>query len=140
MERPLLNDKAVFPDDSVLSKYLAAAKEAYDSLVHYVEENHPSAEVVWNYYNDGKAWLAKIVKKKKTICWLSVWDKKFKVVFYFTEKHEPEIKNLNINEKLLEDFLNHKLIGKLKPFVVDVEKSEDLEPIKKLVDFKEKLK
>ena len=50
----------------------------------------------WRYYNDGKAWLCKVVNKKKTVFWLSIWEHYFKTSFYFTEKHLESIDALNI--------------------------------------------
>jgi hypothetical protein len=48
------------------------------------------------HYNDGKAWLCKLAHKKKTVCWVSIWDKFFKTIFYFTAKNDRDIEALPI--------------------------------------------
>jgi len=91
---------------------------------------------VWKYYKDGKSWLCRILHKKKTVFWLSVWDGYFKAGFYFTEKHEQGIADLEIDEKVKEEFKNAKLIGKLKPLVFTIEGSASIADILQTALFK----
>lgn len=51
--------------------------------------------------SDGKAWLCKVVFKKKTGFWLSVWDGFFKAGFYFVERHCPGIHELEIDDSII---------------------------------------
>ena len=47
-----------------------------------------------------KAWLYKVTKKKKTICWVSIYDNKFKTGFYFSDKAEDLITNSKLNYQI----------------------------------------
>lgn len=134
----VLTDKNVFPDDTVLAKHLGRTKEIYDSLISFLCDKDNIIE--WNFYKDGKSWLCKVIKKKKTICWISVWEKYFKVTFYFGLKFDDEIKKLDISDDLKMKYLENKAIGKIKPLTIEVTASEQLVYIKKLIEFKEKLK
>ena len=86
------------------------------------------------------AWLAKVVYKKKTILWLSVWKGFFKTSFYFTEKHLEAIAALNISENIKQEFAMAKTAGKLIPMIIDISTDEQLEDLLTVVQFKKSLK
>ena len=136
MERPLLNDQGEYPDDAVLARHLGRAKAAWDAFAAGVASGFPDASLEWRYYNDGKAWLCKVVRKKKTVCWVSVWDKSFRTTFYFTDKNDKEIAALPIAPDLKASYAAADRIGKLKPFTVVVGSKKALEPVFALVKYK----
>ena len=78
----------------------------------------------WNYYKDGNAWLCKVCLKKKTVFWLSVWDKYFRTGFYFSEKYRSGVMELDIGDDLKENFSQAKPIGKLIPLAISVNGKE----------------
>jgi hypothetical protein len=136
MEKPLLNDPGEFPDDAVLARYLGRAKAAWDSFAAGVGEALPDASLEWHYYNDGKAWLCKVTRKKKTVCWVSVWDKFFKTTFYFTAKNDLDIEGLPIASGLKDAYRAHKPIGALKPLTVEVKNKKALDAVFVLAKYK----
>ena len=140
MERPCLNDKDEFPDDEVLSRYLGKVKTVWDSFMDFLEESYPSFTGQWRYYNDGKSWLQKLTKKKKTISWISVWDKMFKTTFYFPERAEVLIINSKLKKEYIDKFVNGKRYGNTKGLTVEIKKTTDLVTTKKLIEIKEQLK
>jgi hypothetical protein len=140
MERPLLNDKDRYPDDDVLAAHLGKAKPAWDTFAADVAAGFGQGALEWRYYNDGKAWLCKVVHKKKTVCWVSVWDKLFKTTFYFTAKSDADIAALPISVELKEGYRAHPSIGKLKPLTVQVKTKKALEPVSVLLKYKSGLK
>jgi hypothetical protein len=125
-EQLLLRDENVFPDEDVLKTVLGDLYPVYREFIEKVTGEEYSLDIQWNYYKDGKSWLCKITKKKKTILWLSVWDGYFKTGFYFTEKSVEAILALEIEKDLKETFLSTKPIGKLKPLVIDINSREQL--------------
>ena len=74
------------------------------------------------------------------MCWISVWNKFFKVGFYFTEKTRLGINELNIENKIKEDFSQSKNIGKLIPLVINVFRKEQIDDVLKIIEYKKKLK
>lgn len=140
MEIPLLNDPLIEPDEMLLQHVLGTSFKAYSELLNSCSDSEFGFISEWQYYNDGHAWLCKVTFKKKTIFWISIWDRYFRVVFYFTAKHLDGINELNINQQLKNDFLNGKAIGKLLPFIVQVENTNHIDDILKLATFKKKLK
>ena len=96
--KPCLNDKDEYPDDEVLSRCLGKVKPAWDSFVALLDENYPSFSAEWRYYKDGNNWLCKVAKKKKTVCWVSVWINAFKATFYFPDRAEDPIVTSKLKE------------------------------------------
>jgi hypothetical protein len=140
MERPLLNDQTEYPSDEVLTRCLGKAKPAWDAFAAGIPERLPEASLEWRYYNDGKAWLCKLVRGKKTVCWISVWDKFFKTAFYFTQKSDKDIAALPIPAELKDRYREHAAIGKLKPLVIEVKTRKALDPVFVVVKYKAALK
>jgi hypothetical protein len=140
VEKPCLNDKSEYPDDKVLSRALGKAKGVWDSFAAFLDESCPSISREWRYYNDGKSWLYKITKKKKTICWVSVYPDMFKTTFYFPDRAEDLIKKSKLNKKCVDQFVNGKKYGKIRGITVEIKKPADLNATKKLIEIKERFK
>lgn len=141
MENQLLRDSDTFPSDEVIEKALGKSYPAYKEFIATVTSPAYGLNPEWNYYKDGKAWLCKVVYKKKTVCWLSVWDGFFKVSFFFTEKTYPGVAALDIDKMLRDDFVRNKTnIGKLIPLLINVSQSEQLDNIMKIILYKRSLK
>ncbi|HAM99908.1 MAG TPA: hypothetical protein DCQ26_15000 [Marinilabiliales bacterium] len=140
METPVLREKDIFPSKEVLEIALGDSYLAFEELIQKVTDTQYGLEPVWNYYNDGKAWLCKVCYKKKTIFWLSVWDKYFKTGFYFTEKTGLGIKELEIDNEIKESFNRNKPIGKLIPLTITISLKEQISDVLKVIEFKKSLK
>ena len=140
METPLLRDADIIPDTDVLQNVLGQSYSAYEELMKNISDPPLSLVPEWNYYKDGKAWLCKVVHKKKTVFWLSVWDKFFKTGFYFTGKTGPGISGLDIDESIKVEFFNREPIGKLLPLTLEIREKEQLSDLLKIVLYKKNLK
>ncbi len=140
MEKPCLNDPNEYPNDDVLSRYLGKVKSTWDSFIDLLKENYPLFASEWRYYNDGKNWLFKITKKKKTICWVSIYHNKFKTTFYFSDKAEDLITKSKLKKKYIDQFTNGKRYGKIRGITIEITKSTDLNTTKELMEIKEQLK
>lgn len=140
MDTLCLNNKDEFPSDKVLSRYLGETKELWDSFLQLLNINYPDLHVEWRYYHDGKSWLMKVTKKSKTICWVGVLNKKFRITFYFSDKANMLIKNSTLASKYIKQFMASKQYGKIKGITVLMKKETDLIAVKKLIGIKEQIK
>lgn len=140
METQLLRNPEILPSEEVLQDALKNSFPAYNELIKAITSNTLGLMPEWHYYNDGKAWLCKVVFKKKTIFWLSVWEQYFKIVFYFTEKHCEGIASLPIDEVIKEQFSKSKPIGKLLPLIINITDGSQLNDAFKIIEFKKSLK
>jgi len=140
MDKPCLNDKEEYPDDEVLSRCLGRGKRAWDTFLALLKESYPSFSGEWRYYNDGKSWLYKVTKKKKTICWVSVYPRLFKTTFYFPDRAEEFLTASPLKKEYVDQFIHGKRYGKIRGVTVDVKKPTDLSATKILIDIKEQVK
>ena len=140
MEKPQLKDPDVYPSDKVLKKVLGNAYSVFGELVKRVMSSEYALIMDWRYYKDGNAWLCKVVHKKKTIFWLSIWEGYFKTTFYFTEKTGKAISDLSIDKKLKETFYRSKSIGRLIPLTTVVSDRKQIPDLLRIIDYKKNLK
>jgi hypothetical protein len=136
LDRPLLNDPDEPPDDQLLSRHLGSAKAAWDEYVINVPAVVDGAEMSWRYYLDGKAWLCKVARKGRTICWISVWPDAFKATFYFGEKADADIQQLDIDVSLRQAFASSTRVGKLRPLQVEIRDGTHLADLYTLMRYK----
>jgi hypothetical protein len=140
MEIMLLKDKDILPTSEVIKNALGKSSKAFEQLMKAITTAEFNFDPQWHYYNDGKAWLCKVVYKKKTIFWLSVWDGFFKTGFYFTEKNCSGIDALDIDVAIVKDFKSTKPIGKLLPLTINVENEKQMNDVLKVAAYKKGLK
>jgi hypothetical protein len=140
MSNLVLNDKNTFPDDKVLTQYLGKSIKAWYSFICLLKDDYPQISTEWRYYNDGKRWLFKVTKKAKTICWVSVWNRYFKVTCYFNNRAEELIKKSLLDALLKKTWLQDVKSSNLRPITMEVRKKSDLKKIKILLELKESLK
>ena len=105
-----LKDPSVFPNEQILKTILGKSYKAFNELLKLYENN----EMIygWRYYNDGKAWLCKVQKKKRTIVWISAWKGYTQATIYVPEKYIKEIYKLEISEDTKEKIRKTKNVGK----------------------------
>jgi hypothetical protein len=140
-EDMLLRDPEIYPADEVVENIVPnEVFTVYKKVYEIITSEEAGLTPEWNYYKDGKAWLCKVIYKKKTVFWLSVWKHFIKAGFYFTEKYHPGVMNLPISEELKQRFQEATPSGKLIPLILDMDKDEQLEDLKKIINYKKSLK
>ena len=136
----MLDDPAVAPDAEVLARVLGKAYPVYEAVITSVTAPDCGIEPQWRWYNDGKAWLCKMVYKKKTVFWLSVWDGFFKAGFYFLERHCQGIHELDIDPAIKEALTVAKPFGTLYPVTLEMRKGEQIGDLLRIIGYKKKIK
>lgn len=140
MEPIVLTDKFVTPNEELVFSIIGDKSVFWKMIINYLHDNHPDISEVWKYYNDGKSWLFRTIKKKKTIFWIGVIEGTFRITFWFGDKAEPLLLNSDLPERLINDFGNAKRYGAIRPVTFTMTDSEDVECVKKLIEIKLKLK
>lgn len=136
MEGPLLRDEAEYPSDRVLARCLGRAKAAWDAFTARLAVDLSGASLEWRFYKDGKSWLCKVVHKKKTVCWVSIWDHAFRTTFYFTAGSDQEIDRLPIAQESRNAYRAQSSSGKLKPITIEVSSKKALGDVFTLIGYK----
>lgn len=133
-------DKENPPTEERIYSFIGEKKILWLDLMNFMKKNYPDAAGMWNYYNDGKQWLFKMVLKKKTIFWGAVLDNTFRITFYFGGKAEPVILASELPVEIKEGFINGKRYGKIRAISLNVSKLSDIEIIKTIIQIKVKMK
>ena len=139
-EKVVLSDKSVIPTDNYIFSIIGERKVHWVTIMKYLSENYPDAEGSWNYYNDGKQWLFKLVRKKKTVFWSSILTDTFRITFYLGNKAEPIIENSNLPQSIKEEFKTAKRYGLIRPVSFIIRDKTDVDNVLKMIDIKTKLK
>lgn len=129
-----LNDESTYPADSVLEKILGASWPAYSRLIEVFDDNGMTHE--WRYYRDGKAWLCKVQKNRRTIVWMSAWKGYVKATIYFPERHIDEVLKLEISDATLKMIAGTKNVGTSKPCMFEIKDAGILADFKTVMNFK----
>jgi len=138
MENQLLKDPNVKPDKDVLEKTLGKNYKKFTEFEGKI--NALGFILEWNYYNDGKNWLCKVLFKKKNYCWLSIWNTGFKLTFFFTEKTIKGVYDLDIDDKIMEIAKDIKPVGKFLPVIFLVSNKKRINDGIKILLYKAELK
>lgn len=139
-ENNTLSDKQIIPTDEVLFSIIGDKMDLWKILLNSVKDKYPDSLGGWNYYNDGKRWLFKMTRKKKTIFWAGVLEGTFRITFYFGDKAEPLIKESDLPQAIKDDFKTAKRYGSIRPVTIKVLDDSDVENVNKIVAIKQQLK
>lgn len=134
----ILKDKNIFPTNEVISDVLGSSFPAYETLSEMFADAGLTLE--WNYYNDGKAWLCKILSKKKNLGWLIVYPNFFRINAYFAERHLERIAEMDIAESIKEEFYQQKPSGKLIQMSINITDKDQVKDALTMILFKKGLK
>jgi hypothetical protein len=140
MEPIVLTDPTVQPTDEHIFEIIGGNSKYWEALVEYLYEKHLNITEEWRFYNDGKSWLYKAVRKKQTLYWIGVIKDTFRVTFWFGEKAEPIIEASTLPESIKEDFRNAKRYGQLRAISIEVRSDDDYANVIRVLELKAKMK
>jgi hypothetical protein len=136
----VLSDKLIIPTDDYIFSLLGEKRILWQSIMKHASENYKDISGNWNYYNDGKQWLFKLVQKKKTIFWSGILKETFRITFYFGDKAESIIDSSDLPRSIKDDFKTTKRYGAIRAISIKVFDSSDVDNVLKLIAIKHKLK
>jgi hypothetical protein len=139
-ENLILSDKQITPTDDYIFSIIGEKRILWQSIMNYVSENYKDISGSWNYYNDGKQWLFKLVRKKKTIFWVGILKDTFRITFWFGDKAEPMIESSDLPQTIKDNFKTAKKYGAIRAVSVKVFEPLDVDIVKKLIAIKQKIK
>lgn len=136
-----LSNPSVYPSDDLVFSLIGGKKVFWQKILKHILENNKDISWTWNYYNDGKQWLFKLVQKKKTIFWAAILATgEFRITFYFADKAEPLIYGSDLPQDVKENFKTAKKYGLIRPATQLINSETDVESVLKLAEIKIKLK
>ena len=140
MEPIVLTDPNVQPTEELIFSIIGENRVFWEKIVDHLYENHADITEEWRFYNDGKVWLYRALRKKNTIYWIGVQKDTFRVSFWISEKAIPMIESSDLPERIKEEYRNAKPFNHSRCVTVIMVSDEDLENVIKLIDLKLKIK
>jgi hypothetical protein len=140
MDPIILTDPKRFPDDEVIAGVLGKGYALWQAFFEELHAADPDIATEWRFYNDGKSWLMKATRKKKTIVWVGVHAKYFRITAYLTEKARAAVDASGLSADCKEQFATSKRYGKLIAVSVSFKKKTDIKSGLALVRLKLALK
>jgi Protein of unknown function (DUF3788) len=139
-ENLLLTDKQIYPTDEYIFSIIGDMKIFWQSIMNHMTNNYKDSAGEWNFYNDGKRWLFKMIYKKKTIFWAGILTDTFRITFYLGNKAETIIENSDLPQNIKEEFRTAKRYGLIRPVTFIVKNKTDVDNVLKMIDIKSKIK
>jgi len=140
MEPIVLTDPAVQPTDDLIFEIIGENAVYWEKLIDHLYDKHLNITEEWRYYNDGKSWLYKAVRKKQTLYWIGIIRDTFRVSFWFGDKAEPIIDASSLPDNIKEGFKTAKHYGLLRGISIEVRSDDDYTNVIKLLEIKAKIK
>lgn len=135
-QKTVLSDKDIQPNEELIATIIGDKQLIWKQMMAYLYDNNKDISEVWKYYNDGKSWLFRSLKKKKTIFWIKVLEDTFRIAFWYPIRLESAIMESNLPDSLKIQYKEAKSFNKMRGIYIDIQDSNDLINIKKLIDFK----
>lgn len=139
-ENLLLNDKQIVPDDKLIFSIIKDKKDLWQRIMKFMHDYYKDSAGEWNYYNDGKRWLFKMIYKKKTVFWLDILEDTFRISVWFPNRAEPAIDNSELPLSIKDEFKNAKKYGSTRAVSIVVKEEADVENVIKLIAIRVSLK
>jgi len=140
MEKQLLKNPDIYPTDEVLKDTLGTVYPVYRKLIDDITGNTLNLIPEWRYYKDGNAWLCKVVNKKRTVLWISVWEGYIIAGIYFSQKNYEGVFELPISEQIKRKFAEVNHIGRMILLIMNIDKMEQLPDLLTVIEYRNKQK
>ncbi len=127
MENPVLKNPDQYPSEEVIFSIIKKKKKLWLDFFEQIHQNYPDFSEEWRFYKDGTSWLMKVVRKSKTIFWLSLIEGGFRITFYFTDKFEEAILSSMISNELKNQFRNGKHYSKIRGLTITFSSKKEIE-------------
>jgi hypothetical protein len=139
-ENILFSDKNIKPTDELIFSIIGDKKILWQSIMNHMANNYKDSLGQWNFYNDGKRWLFKMIQKKKTLFWAGILTDTFRITFYLGNKAESIIENSDLPQSIKEEFRTAKRYGLIRPVSFIVYDNTDVDNVLKMIAIKNKIK
>lgn len=136
MEPIALTNSNITPDETQLASIIGDRLKYWQQIMQHLASNYEHTSEVWRFYNDGKCWLFRTLRKKETIFWCGVYDGGFRVTFYFSDKIAHLIEESDLPLEVREEFATAKKFSTTRPVTINVTSDTDVFVVFRLISLK----
>jgi hypothetical protein len=140
MEPIVLTNPNVQPTEELIFSIIGENSVYWKHIIDYLYETHFDITEEWRFYNDGKSWLYRALRKKNTIYWIGIQKDTFRVSFWLSEKAEPIVEASSLPERIKEEYRNARRFKIGRCITVIIYSHEDFENVLKMIELKLKIK
>jgi len=131
------SDKAIIPNDGMVSGILGDAAAIWTELRSHVEDTYPNVVGEWKHYGKAAGWTYKLLSKKRNLLFAVPMYSCFKVRFCLGEKGCACVEaDGELSEDIKEAFRAATKYVEGRGIDIDVTRREQLETIKRLLKIK----
>jgi hypothetical protein len=135
-----LTDKNIIPTEELIFSLIGSNAVFWLRIMKYATDNYTQISSGWNYYNDGKRWLFKLMQKKKTVFWAALLNDTFRVTFWLGDKAEPYIEEAILPPAIKDEFRSARKSGAVRPISIVVREQSDADNVITLISIKHRIK
>jgi|WetSurMetagenome_2_1015567.scaffolds.fasta_scaffold331855_2 hypothetical protein len=140
MNTLLLTDKSISPTNEIISSLIGEKYIFWEKLMTSIHGQYDEVATDWKNYRDSKCWLMPVIKKKKTLCWISLANGTTRISFWFGKKIEPQFVKSDLPDVIKEKFRIASVNKMGRGFSIELESETDLENALRVIAFKSTMK
>jgi hypothetical protein len=118
------DEKAVIPDDDMVSAVLADAAPLWNGLKNHVKETYPDVKEEWKYYGKAAGWTLKLLCKKNNLLFFIPKEGCFRLRFGGGEKALQHRDAANLPEEIKEAMRTATPYAEGRSFDLDINANE----------------
>ena len=131
------DDKAITPDDTMVSIALSDMAPIWDELLTHVEEAYPDVTGEWKHYGKAAGWSYKLLSKKRNLLFFVPRNGSFRLRIVLGEKGCACVEaNGELPDEIKEAFRTATPYAEGRSIDIDIDRREQLEAIKRLLIIK----
>ena len=131
------DNKAIMPDDGMVSDALGNTAPIWDELRTHIEKTYPTVTGEWKHYGKAAGWTYKLLSKKRNLLFFVPMADSFRLRIVLGEKGYAQLDaDSELPEEIKEAFRIATPYTEGRSVDIDVDRHEQLETIKRLLKIK----
>jgi len=136
MALSIFGEKAVIPNDELLTEALLDRKAIWDSITEHIENTYSKVNSEWKFYSKAAGWSFVVKSGKRTLIYLIPQENCIKVNFVFGERAVAEVQKSDLPQSLITVLLESKPYVEGRSVMLDIAELDEVEIVKKLLKIK----
>jgi len=130
------DDKAITPDDCMVTQALAGAQPWWDELQKHIQENYPSVTGEWKHYGKASGWTLRLLSKKRNLLFFIPQDGAFRLRIVLGEKAAACAEAAELPDEIKEAIRTATPYAEGRSIDIDISSHEQLDTVKRLLKIK----
>ena len=136
MALSILDDKSQKPNDKILANVLGKSMAVWEEIRESLKQQCGEISEIWQFSGAKWGWSMKVVRKKRTILYLTPSDKYFMIGFVLGGKAIAVVNKSKLSKPVSDIIKKAPKYGEGTGFRLDVKFKKDVIDIKKLIQIK----